>query len=68
VVFGAWGVGQEKGSAEWNGHALEKLESRRIEARRGCLARATAAVRCWPAEALVTVALAEEDSRGGEQD
>jgi hypothetical protein len=68
VVFGARGVGREKGSTEWNGHELEKLESRRIEARKGCSARAIAAARCRPAEALVAVALAEEDSRGGKQD
>jgi hypothetical protein len=68
VVFGARGVGREKGSAEWNGHELEKLESRRIESWRGHSVRATAAARCRPAEALVAVALAEEDSRGGERD
>jgi hypothetical protein len=44
-VFGARGVGWKKGSAEWNGHELERLKSRRIEARRGCSVRATATAR-----------------------
>jgi hypothetical protein len=29
---GAWGVGREEGNEEWDGHELEKLERRRIEA------------------------------------
>jgi hypothetical protein len=65
---GVRGAVQEGREGKWDGHRLEKLESRRIEARRACSARATAAARCRPAEALVAVALAEEDSRGGEQD
>jgi hypothetical protein len=32
---GARGVGREEENAEWDGHELEKLESRGIEARRG---------------------------------
>jgi hypothetical protein len=56
AVFGARGVGREKGSAEWNGHELEKLESRRIEARRGRSACATAAARCRPGGVQVGVA------------
>jgi hypothetical protein len=46
---------------------LEKLVGRRTEAKRECSVRATAAARCRPAEALVAVALAEEDIRGGKQ-
>jgi hypothetical protein len=38
VVFGARGIGREEGNAEWDGHEFEKLESRRIEVRRGCSA------------------------------
>jgi hypothetical protein len=38
VVLGARGVGREEGNAEWDGHELEKLESKGIEARRGCSA------------------------------
>jgi hypothetical protein len=64
VVFGARGVGREKGSAEWNGHKLEKLESRRIEARRGCFARATAAASCRPGGVRVAVARAGKGQQG----
>jgi hypothetical protein len=64
MVFGARGVGREKGSAEWNGHELEKLESRRIESRRGCAARATTAARCLLGGVRVGVAHAGKGSRG----
>jgi hypothetical protein len=47
----ARGVGREEGKEEWDGHELEKLENRRIEARRGCSAGATIAARCRPVEA-----------------
>jgi hypothetical protein len=64
VVFEARGAGREKGSAEWNGHELEKLESRRIEARRGCLARATTAASCRPGGIRIGVARGGKGQQG----
>jgi hypothetical protein len=65
VVLGARGVGREEGNAEWDGHELEKLESRGIEARRGVLgAHATATASCRPGGVWVGVARAGKGQQG----
>jgi hypothetical protein len=67
VVFGPRGVhGKEKGW-KWVKCCLLVLLGRRGREEEQALARDTAAARWRPAAARVAVALAEEDSRGGEQ-
>jgi hypothetical protein len=42
---GTWGAEQKGREGKWDGHGLEKLVDRRIEAERECSVRATAAAR-----------------------
>jgi hypothetical protein len=64
-VLGARGVGREEGNVEWDGHELEKLESRGIEARRGVLgADATVMASYRPGGVRVGVAHAGKGKQG----
>jgi hypothetical protein len=68
VVFGARGVrGKEKGR-EWVEYYLLVLLGRRGREEEQARAWDTAAARWRSVAARVAVALAEKDSRGGEQD